>query len=90
MSLHSFDSHCAALAKLCRVCGDKNLTEKGLKQNRKPKSCKELISDLILVFGIDIKYDIIGTHSQHVCHKCIMTISNVKRRQSTVSINNAS
>ena len=90
MALHSYDSHCAVLAELCRVCGDKNLTYKDLKQRRKrPKACKELMSDLILVFGIDIKNDDVGTHPEYMCYKCVTTIGNVKRWQYTTTINKA-
>ena len=42
------------------------MTKKDLKNKRKPKPCKALMSDLVLVFGIDIKYDNVGTHAQFV------------------------
>ena len=59
-------THCAALAKLCRVCG-RSLATKAIKAKY---PCSKYEESLKMVFGIDTTQDSPDIHPEYFCHAC--------------------
>ena len=86
---HTSEYHQTSLDKLCRICGRINSSNKRSKNYEKPRLCESIASDIMLIFGLDIKNDDPDKHSKWICVKCAFMVRMIKKRQSTGSLKNA-
>ena len=81
--------HALCVTQICRICCGRLLTTKEKKQKRTAVPCSKYASDIFLVFGINIKQDSPGLHSESICLKCISRIKNYHSRRSDTALQTA-
>ena len=78
---HSRESHEKNMNRLCRVCGQLNLTKKEKKVRKKPYLIDDILSrHLAFVCGFSVTID--TYHSKYLCNKCHTTMKNCQKRSS--------
>ena len=63
--VHTFEQHKNKLDELCRLCGNKSLTQVEKKKNRKKLLCADYTADILLVFNIFVQRDSESKHPKH-------------------------
>ena len=86
---HSLDYHKQCLKDVCRICGELLATPKQKIKNPRKRLCVNSQSDILLIYGLNVKDDKDDMHSMYLCKKCYFAIRNIKKRQSVSSIKKA-
>ena len=86
---HSLDYHKQCLNDVCRICGELLATPKQKVKNPRKRLCVNSQSDILLIYGLNVKDDKDDMHSTYLCNKCYFAIRNIKKRQSVSSIQKA-
>ena len=87
--VHTFEQHKNKLDELCRLCGNKSLTQVEKKKNRKKLLRADYTADILLVFNIFVQRDSESKHPKHLCYKCMKTFVNFKNKNGFETLTNA-
>ena len=86
---HTLDKHVQHISELCRICGEKNMSLKRKKGNKKPIPCSKVSSDILLLFGIDTIQEKDDIFSGYICMTCYLQICDIRKNKSVTPINKA-
>ena len=74
------DEHKVSLERICRLCSTKLPNySKTSKSNKKPPKCEKLVSEINILYDIDLSNESIETHASFLCKKCYNKITNTRK-----------